>query len=70
MRRGRAGHDHRPGRRDLVADLRPLLRVDLPQSVDRNTTSFTLTAADHTALFNGNPVTLTNSSGEKATVLC
>jgi hypothetical protein len=45
-----------------------LLRVDLPESVDRITTPFTLAAADHTALFNGNPVTLTNSSGEKATV--
>ena len=45
-----------------------LLRVDLPQPVDRITTPFTLAAADHTALFNGDPVTLTNSSGQTATV--
>jgi hypothetical protein len=45
-----------------------LLKLDLPQSADRIVSAFSLKTADHTTLFNGDPVALTNSSGDKATL--
>jgi hypothetical protein len=45
-----------------------LLQVDLSQSVDRIASGFTLKLADHTTLLDGSPVTLTNASGDKATI--
>ncbi len=45
-----------------------LLQVDFSQSVDHITGGFTLALADHTTLFDGKPVALTNSAGDTATV--
>jgi hypothetical protein len=45
-----------------------LLQVNLSQSVDRVASGFTLKLADHTTLLDGNPVTLTNAAGDKATI--
>ena len=45
-----------------------LLQVTLSQSADKIASSFSLKTADHTTLFNGQPVALTNAAGDKATV--
>lgn len=43
-----------------------LLKLDLLQSPDRIATPFSLKLADHTTLFNGSTVALTNTSGDTA----
>ncbi len=45
-----------------------LLQVTLPVSADKIASAFSLKTADHTTLFNGQPVSLTNTNGDKATV--
>ena len=45
-----------------------LLQVDLSQAPDKIASGFTLQTADHTTLFHGQPVSLSNTSGDKATV--
>ncbi len=45
-----------------------VLQVVFSTSIDRLISGFTLKAADHFTLIDGNPVTLTNDAGDKATV--
>jgi hypothetical protein len=45
-----------------------LLQVNFSQGVDHVASGFTLKLADHTTLLDGNPVTLTNAAGDKATL--
>ena len=44
------------------------VQFSFSRSVDQIQTGFTLTTANHHTLVDGNPVTLTNSSGDTATV--
>ncbi len=48
--------------------LATILQVNFGGPVDKITSAFTLKAADHNTLADGNPVTLDNGAGDKATV--
>src|ERR1017187_4119989 len=45
-----------------------ILQINFGGSVDRITTAFTLKAADHLVLANGQPVPMDNGAGDKATI--
>jgi hypothetical protein len=48
--------------------LASILQIDFASGVDKITAGFTLKAADHNTLADGNPATLDNGAGDKATI--